>query len=103
MSTPERQMREDVESVPDDNLDLVKALDELSLEQALIDVEIANARVMDLASRLLAARQELLMAKEQAAFYRDCVVALEAELEAINRSRTYKLAKGIHKVGKLIR
>lgn len=40
-------------------VDLQEKLDRLSLDQALVDAEIANARVIDLTQRLLESRQEI--------------------------------------------
>jgi hypothetical protein len=39
--------------------DVASSLDALSLEQALKDVDIANARVVDLTQRLVAAQQQI--------------------------------------------
>jgi hypothetical protein len=103
MTSPEPDMApEELVSPSGDRLDLAKALDEISLEQALIDVEIANARAMDLTSRLLSARRDLVSAQEQAKFYRDCVVALEAELDAIRSSRTYAVARRVIDLKKFV-
>jgi hypothetical protein len=47
-------------SEPEPNVPMLQAeLDRLSLEQALIDVEISTARVSDLTQRLLEAHREL--------------------------------------------
>ncbi|OBU66950.1 hypothetical protein A9K58_10915 [Stenotrophomonas maltophilia] len=40
-------------------------LDDISLEQALIDFEVANARVMDLTSRLTSMSRELIQARTE--------------------------------------
>ena len=60
----------------------VKALnlDAISLEQALIDVEIANGRVMELTRRLTSAAKEITALRGQLAGSR--IPALEAELQA---------------------
>lgn len=42
-------------------------LDDISLEQALIDFEVANARVIDLTARLTSLSKELLQAKTELA------------------------------------
>lgn len=42
-------------------------LDDISLEQTLIDFEVANARVIDLTARLTALSKELLQAKTELA------------------------------------
>ena len=84
-----------------DGVELSKALDEVSLEQALLDAEIATARVSDLTSRLVAARVEV--AEAEAALGQ--VKALKAEnedlkaqLDAINRSRGYTLVRGLRRL-----
>ena len=60
----------------------VKALnlDAISLEQALIDVEIANGRVIELTRRLTSAAKEITALRGQLAASR--IPALEAELQA---------------------
>ncbi|AJQ84746.1 MULTISPECIES: hypothetical protein [Xanthomonas] len=40
-------------------------LDQISLEQALIDFEVANARVMDLTSRLTSMSRELIQTRSE--------------------------------------
>lgn len=44
---------------------VTESLDRLSLEQALIDVEVANARVIDLTARLMASHIELQQLRQQ--------------------------------------
>lgn len=86
---------------PVDGVELSKALDEISLEQALLDVEIATARVSDLTSRLVAARFEVAEA-EASLTYLKAIQAenedLKAQLDAINRSRGYTVIRGLRKL-----
>jgi hypothetical protein len=44
---------------------ITESIDRLSLEQALLDVEVANARVIDLTERLTAATAELRFLRQQ--------------------------------------
>jgi hypothetical protein len=86
-----------------DRQELAKQLDDISLEQALVDVEIATARVSDLTTRLLSARKDLIAAQEEAAYLRLEVKDLEAQLDAMYRSRSYALAQKIARVRDLLR
>jgi hypothetical protein len=55
-------------------------LDAISLEQALVDVEIANGRVMELTRRLTSAAKEITTLRGQLAGSR--IPELESELQA---------------------
>jgi hypothetical protein len=84
-----------------DRVDLAKTLDEISLEQALVDVEIATARVSDLTSRLVAARAEVADAEAELAKLKALRAEnddLRAQLDAINRSRGYMVVRGLRKL-----
>lgn len=67
-------------------------IDSISLEQALIDVETANLRVIDLTRRLTGLNQELVMLRSEVAFLRsrqtvdaqDSQADLEAEVFNLN-------------------
>jgi hypothetical protein len=78
--------------------DVAKALDEISLEQALVDVEVANARAIDLTSRLLSSRRELLAAKKEIADLREHVEELTAHIESITGSPGYVWATRLSKL-----
>jgi len=78
--------------------DVAKALDEISLEQALVDVEVANARAIDLTSRLLSSRRELLAAKKEIADLRDHVDELTAHIESVTGSPGYVWAQRLSKL-----
>ena len=54
--------------------DIVEAIDRLSLSQALLDVEIANARVLDLTARLVESNQR--------------ADSLRADVESVRNSAT---------------
>jgi chromosome segregation ATPase len=57
-------------------------LDSISLEQALLDFERANARVIDLTQRLLEASDELLELKESLRVAEETLQAAEENLRA---------------------
>ncbi len=64
---------------------LSEQLDRLSLEQALLDVEVANARVLDLTARLVEANQRIatLNLDVDAATSQSAKIKVEAEVEVI--------------------
>jgi hypothetical protein len=65
-------------------------LDGLSLEQTLIDFQVANGRVIDLTSRLLASERERMEAVSEREHLRNRCAALEAELDQIKLSKPYR-------------
>lgn len=79
-----------------------ETLDRLSLRQALLDFDVANARVVDLSARLVDAQRELAEVRRTRAEVEALeaeTTALRAELadvtfryEEILRSRTYRVA-----------
>ena len=82
---------------------VTEALDRLSLQQALLDVEIANARVVDLTKRLLDAHDEVkrrTFGLEQLGREHE---ALRAEVAAIHASRSYRLAVKLAETRRLLR
>jgi hypothetical protein len=70
-------------------------LDTLTLEQALVDVEIANERVRDLTFRLLASTRAIAELRESLRAAEHRVAELEREREEIRNTRAYKLARRI--------
>jgi hypothetical protein len=101
MSSPDHVESVGASKIPTDGVDISKSLDEISLEQALLDVDIANARVADLTSRLVSARLEV--SEARAGELRQRVADLEAQLAAIHASRSYALARVIARVRSLFR
>ena len=101
------------------------SLDELNLEQALIDTELANSRVVDLTGRLTSMSAEMLrlraevgnlqlvLAQERAevgslhlalAQEHDERQSLRAELDDLNRSRAFRAARRVgHIKARLVR
>ncbi len=67
-------------------------LDRLSLEQALLDVEVANARVIDLTSRLVEANQRAASLREALDTARAHVDASDAQVEAKHEQVAQALA-----------
>jgi predicted nucleic acid-binding Zn-ribbon protein len=82
---------------------LESQLDSLSLEQALIDFERANARVIDLTQRLLEASDEVIELKEKLRVARDELEAVRYENEMIKSSRPFKLLVSIRGVRDFLR
>jgi hypothetical protein len=70
-------------------------LDALTLEQALVDVEIANERVRDLTFRLLASTRAVGELRESLRAAEHRVADLEREREEIQSTKAYKLARRI--------
>lgn len=90
--------------------DLRRQMDALSLTQALLDFEMANARVLDLTARLVEANSRVLglqsevdAARHTADDVRASLAAREAELVALRSSRSYKLAERIQMLLRAVR
>ena len=112
-------------------VELQWAMDRLSLEQALIDFEVANARVLDLTARLVEANQRaaraeatdagraaslaaldceradtraaLDVARRDAEAARAGHAAVQADNAAIRASRTFRVATRLARVRRLLR
>ncbi len=84
-------MAED-KTTPDEPVKNTADLDDISLAQALLDVDIANARVIDLTKRLTTLTKELRRSTSdlQKAKLRNRRIA--AELEEIKGSRAFRSA-----------
>ncbi|HEY5851873.1 MAG TPA: hypothetical protein VIT62_14050 [Lysobacter sp.] len=81
-------------------------LDGISLEQALIDFEVANARVIDLTARLTSLSRELLQARSELEVLKltrsgvyaaplsdnEEILALRSKLDQIRASRAVRIA-----------
>ena len=74
---------------------LERELDRLSLNQALLDVEVANARVVDLTQRLIGAGQELVAVRRELEALRREHEQLRSMHEQMRRSKAFKLANRI--------
>ena len=89
---------------------LRREMDALSLTQALLDFEMANARVLDLTARLVEANGRVLglQAEADAARrtideVRSSLAAKEAELVDLKASRSYKLAERLQTLLRVLR
>jgi hypothetical protein len=71
--------------------ELERELDRLSLEQALRDFEVANARAIDLTERLVDLSKEITSLRERVVAAEAAVVAAHLENEAIRASMTFRL------------
>jgi hypothetical protein len=71
---------------------LKEELDRLSLTQALVDAEMATARVIDLTERLVDARQQLVRLRTELEHLRIDYTQYRAEQERIQVSPAYRLA-----------
>jgi TolA-binding protein len=77
---------------------LVESMHALSLEQALIDFEIANARVIDLTQRLVEANDETVELRQELELLRIEHQQLLQQHDAVMRSRTLRLAAAARSV-----
>jgi hypothetical protein len=78
-------------SVGADDVDL----DALSLEQALIDFEIANERVRDLTYRLVATTHAMAELQERIRVSEERLSQLERERAELESTKAYKLARRV--------
>ena len=70
-------------------------LDALSLEQALIDFEIANERVRDLTYRLVASTHALADLEERVRRAEERLGELQRERDEVEGTKAYKLARRV--------
>jgi PhoPQ-activated pathogenicity-related protein len=74
---------------------LEKELDRLSLIQALVDTEMATARVIDLTERLVDAREQVVNLRSELEHQRIEYAQYRAEQEQAKSSAAYRLASRI--------
>ena len=74
---------------------LQEEIDRLSLEQALRDFEIANARVIDLTQRLISANEKVLAVQKESDDLRIELTQLRSVHEAMRGSAAYRIASKI--------
>ncbi len=72
-----------------------KELDRLSLTQALVDTEMATARVIDLTERLVDAREQVVNLRSELEHQRIEYAQYRAEEEQMKSSAAYRLASRI--------
>ena len=82
---------------------LQEEIDRLSLEQALRDFEIANARVIDLTQRLISANEKVLALQKDADELRIELTQLRSVHEAMRGSAAFRLATKIWDLRNAIR
>jgi predicted nucleic acid-binding Zn-ribbon protein len=78
-------------------------LDSISLEQALLDVDIANARVIDLTKRLTALTKEHRTSTSELLKVRLRNKQLKAELDEMKKSRAFRSATTAHRIARAAR
>ena len=86
----------------DISTDLGRELDRLSLTQALLDFEVANARVTDLTQRLVGAANEIAALREELDRRTAQLVELDKVHQQMAQSTTWKIAKGIEAVRRFL-
>jgi hypothetical protein len=77
---------------PDGIADTASLMDALSLEQALKDVDIANARVLDLTQRLIAAQQQTIDLQRAMSRLETKLAEQLARYQNLRNSRAYRIA-----------
>ncbi len=90
--------------------ELTRRLDRLNLTQALLDFEIANARVLDLTSRVVDSNKRVLKLQAEADSARQALDGARADIAELQRriadvedSTTYKAAQKLGSVRRLLR
>jgi chromosome segregation ATPase len=86
----------------DTSTDLSRELDRLSLTQALLDFEVANARVTDLTQRLIEASNEIAALRAELDRRTAQLAEVDQAHQRMAQSTTWKIAKGIEAVRKLL-
>jgi hypothetical protein len=71
---------------------IAKGMDELSLEQALKDVDVANARVIDLTQRLIAAQQRTVELQTTVERMQVELIELRTRYNQMRNSRAFRMA-----------
>lgn len=94
---------EAVAGAPLGGRDVEDELDRLSLEQALRDFEVANARAADLTERLIGVTKELAEAREELARVRADHEELQLRHERMQSSAAFRLATRIWDIRNALR
>jgi chromosome segregation ATPase len=82
-------------SEPTERTSLKEEIDRLSLEQALRDFEIANARVVDLTQRLISSNDKVISLQRELDVLRVEMAELRATHDAMRGSAAFRLANKI--------
>jgi len=83
--------------------ELERELDRLSVEQALRDFEIANARTIDVTQRLVDLSTEVRELREQLVSTQEALAASREENRAIRASATFRVAELTTKIRSRLR
>lgn len=116
-ASPESVGSDDTAATKSAHADLSRRMDALSLAQALLDFELANARVLDLTARLVEANSRVVKIQGQlddvrvdvAAGHADAdrarvdAAAAHAAIADLRASRTYRLAQRIAALARAVR
>ena len=86
----------------DTSTDVGRELDRLSLTQALLDFEVANARVTDLTQRLIEASNEIAALREELDRRSAQLAEVDRAHQQMAQSTTWKIAKGIEAVRRFL-
>ncbi len=93
-----------------DSDELTRRLDRLNLTQALLDFELANARVLDLTARVVESNKRVLTLQAENEAHRlaadaahTSIVTMSARLAAVESSTTYRTAQKLSSLGRLRR
>ena len=78
-------------------------LNQISLEQALRDFEVANCRVVDLTQRVISLTQQLQDTQNEVERLRVEARMARAEADAIKRSRAYNIARHLGDLRSILR
>jgi hypothetical protein len=82
-------------SQPTDDASLREEIDRLSLEQALRDFEVANARVIDLTQRLISANDKVVAQQQELDRLQVELTQLRSVHEAMRGSAAFRIANKI--------
>ncbi len=83
--------------------ELEREMDRLSLEQAVRDFEIANARVIDLTQRLISANGRVVELQQDLDRHQAALVDVTTRHQAVLNSQAYRLADKLRTVRNLLR
>lgn len=100
------QVTEPSEPSAEESLDegeLEREMDRLSLEQAIRDFEIANARVVDLTQRLITSNDRAVQLQQDLDRTQTALVELNSQHQEVLGSQAYRLAALLRTVRNLLR
>jgi hypothetical protein len=101
MATQAHKVQDAAKVTAEDRLE--SEMHSLSLEQALVDFEVANARVVDLTQRLVAAGEEIAELRRELETLRAQRRDMERQIDAFARSRALRFAAAARGVMRAVR